>query len=118
MLPLLLESLSQSSSVLLETTLDTLLGILKQPVFSDKLMEHIQSMIPRLLPLTTYQHYMKIRMSALHCMHELCSLPTELLLPFKDEVWLNSFTWCIEIKIIFMHLLRLGCSKSDGPEIT
>lgn len=94
--------------MLLETALDTLLGLLAQSVFSDKLMEHIQSIVPRLLPLTTSEQSMQIRMSALRCLDELCNLPTELLLPFKDEVWFLSYFFIVYFQLHLIMWLSCG----------
>ncbi|KAK7867176.1 hypothetical protein R5R35_008373 [Gryllus longicercus] len=84
MVPLLVESLQQSEAVLLVTTLDTLHSVLKNSDLA--LQHHLQTFIPRILILTTFQKSMRVRMKALQCIYEIYKYPTSLLLPFKNKV--------------------------------
>ncbi|KAK3923660.1 MMS19 nucleotide excision repair protein-like protein [Frankliniella fusca] len=94
-LPLLLESLSQNDSpVLVEPALHTLNDLLTQPDFYDSLNDHVQTIINRLLPLTTHESSMMIRRIALRCLFNVANLKTELLLPFRPEV-LDKLTTCV-----------------------
>ncbi|XP_034244485.1 MMS19 nucleotide excision repair protein homolog [Thrips palmi] len=85
-LPMLLESLSQKSVLLLQAALDALRGLLVDENFSNELRDQIQSIVPRLLPLAANQDSIAVRRMALNCMVLLSKLPTELLLPFRNEV--------------------------------
>lgn len=93
-LPLVLESLSQDSPFLIDTALSTLNDLLTQPAFYDSLNDHIQSIIPRLLPLTIHADSMTIRQVAIRCLYNVANLKTELLLPFRVEV-LAQLTLCV-----------------------
>lgn len=84
--PLLIETLSQTSTALLELALSTIGGLLHKSAYSNMLTDYVQTLVPRLLQLANFEHSMQVRRTALDCLSEISKFPTHLLLPFKDEV--------------------------------
>ncbi|PSN34715.1 hypothetical protein C0J52_21192 [Blattella germanica] len=93
MVPLLVELLAQTEIVLLLTTLETLDELLqtKQPI----LEQHVYTFLPRFLLLTRFKESMNVRIKALQCVLRMCTFPTTLLLPFKDET-LQELGHCLD----------------------
>ncbi|XP_066992014.2 MMS19 nucleotide excision repair protein homolog [Anabrus simplex] len=84
MVPLLVESLDQSESLLLLTTLETLESILEEK--HNALEDHLQTFIPRILNLAQFPDFMRVRIKALKCIYHFCKFPLEKILPFKTKV--------------------------------
>lgn len=81
---LLIQSLQSDKPEILIPSLEILTDLLedKEKVFAD----YIQSFVDRLLTLSKFDGYMKIRIHALKCIFFYAFYPTELLLPFKQKV--------------------------------
>lgn len=93
LIPLLVESLDQREVVLLLSTLEILQDLMesKQPV----LEEHIQTFLPRFLKLTRFQDSLKVRITALRCMRQMCNYSTLLLLPYKQQA-IHELGFCLD----------------------
>jgi DNA repair/transcription protein MET18/MMS19 len=93
LIPLLVESMEQREVVLLLSTLEILQDLMesKQPV----LEEHIQTFLPRFLKLTRFPDSLKVRITALRCMLQLCNYPTVILLPYKQQT-IHELGFCLD----------------------
>ncbi|KAK3559804.1 hypothetical protein QTP86_020786 [Hemibagrus guttatus] len=83
LLPLLLEALSCPDEAVQLSTLSCLQPLLLEP--PSALTAQLEALFTRLLALTT-SPAMKVRISALRCIHALTCLPSHMLLPFRARV--------------------------------
>ncbi|XP_052249860.1 MMS19 nucleotide excision repair protein homolog isoform X2 [Dreissena polymorpha] len=82
--PLLVQSLLQDDLDLQLVTMETLSDLICSA--PEVISKQIDSLIPKLLKMTTYKPSMKVRISALKCLAGLCSLPIPVLVPYKAQV--------------------------------
>ncbi|CAL4187032.1 unnamed protein product, partial [Meganyctiphanes norvegica] len=83
LLPILLQGLQCSEATVLEGIVGTLASLLDQSVAHAA--PHISTLMPRLLNLTK-GHQINVRIKSLECLKALSSLPSPILLPYKNEV--------------------------------
>ncbi|MCJ8738228.1 hypothetical protein PDJAM_G00033240 [Pangasius djambal] len=83
LLPLLLEALSCPDEAVQLSTLSCLQPLLMEP--PPALTTQLEALFTRLLALTT-SPAMKVRITALRCVHALSRLPTHMVLPFRARV--------------------------------
>ncbi|KAJ9581007.1 hypothetical protein L9F63_023818, partial [Diploptera punctata] len=92
-MPLLVESLKQTDVVLLLTCLNTLDGLLAER--HQILEEYINTFLPKFLLLSRFKDSMVVRIKALNCLTQLCSYPTHVLLPFKQQA-IRELEMCLD----------------------
>lgn len=82
MIPLLIHSLSTSDVTVLSSTLSTF-NSLESP---EVLQNHVTSIIPRLLSLTSAPESMSVRVQAIRCLKFLSRLPVHCIYPYQMKV--------------------------------
>ncbi|XP_058454827.1 MMS19 nucleotide excision repair protein isoform X2 [Malaya genurostris] len=85
--PIVLKCLLLSNDKALETTLKIILHFIKDE--DSFFRDHLQTLVPQLLKLSTYDSDMQVRIRALECLHFATKYPPFLLLPYKQEVVLG-----------------------------
>jgi len=85
LVPLLVQCLAvEQQNRLIVSTINALLGLMRDNTLA--LVDHIDTLVPRLLLLATDAPSMVVRSLALKCLSELINAPSVVLLPLRDKV--------------------------------
>ncbi|XP_061184296.1 MMS19 nucleotide excision repair protein homolog [Saccostrea echinata] len=104
--PMLVQSLLCENVQLQQSTMETLCTMITDA--PNIIVKHVDTVIPQLLKLTSYKPSMKVRCAALRCLHELVSLPSPVILPYRPHV-IKTLEGVLDDK---KRLVRLEAVKS------
>jgi len=108
-LPIILESLSSNQSVVRKSMIETIIILIDEA--AKVISDHIQSVILKLIELTSDKDNMEVRIKSLECLFAITSLPYHILFPYKTKV-INALAKTLDDKKRSVRVVAVKCRNA------